>query len=281
MDKSSYDGHVDWVAARARGIEWATIRASYGLNADPLHIEEAKAAAAAGVHVAPYHYYIPGQNPIKQAEKFLSSTEGGDLPPVIDLEDYSTTKAYGGIWKAEIRPWLEYVEAAIGIQPAIYSGPGYIRDYLQNDTEASEYKWLIAHYEAAAPLISKPLTPLSAFAWQFGDGRDAHFYGFNDAWGCALYVGEIDDLVKPWKSGTVPPPAPAPVGFSTGIARYNVTIRSGPGKTYAAIFPFLLLVGRSVVVLDVLQSGEDIWIEIAEGQWCAARYQGTTLIELK
>jgi hypothetical protein len=283
VDKSSYDGHVDWAAAFARRLVFATVRASDGLNSDALHVSEAAAAQAAGVHVSPYHYYIPGQGVAAQAEKFLSSTPGGDLPPMLDLEDYSSTRGYAGIWTAEIKPWLDMVQAATGVQPWIYSSPAYIQSYLSGDTGASEYPFVIANYDVNAPLIPKPLTPVNVIGWQFGDGRDAHYYGFKDALGCALYVvWDIEQYVKAWTSGANPTPPPTPpTTYSKGVTQSNVKVRSAAGTQYSNIFPWMILKGTTVAVIDVLNNGADVWVEIAQGQWCAAVYGGQTLIALE
>jgi hypothetical protein len=287
FDKSSFDGRVDWNAAKARRIAFATIRASDGLNADPLHLEEAAAALAAGVHVSPYHYYEPGQGVAAQGAKFLASTKGGDLPPMLDLEDYASTHGYAGIWGKEIKPWLDFVQGAVGIRPWIYSSPDYIRNYLSGETAVSEEKIIVANYDVNAPSFPKPLTPLSLIGWQFGDGRDAAFYGFQQANGCALYVvNDLDQYVAPWQStsAVMPPPVtpgPTPV-YSKGVTKVNVKIRSGAGTTYGLVFPWMVLAGRTVAVLDILLDGSgNTWIEIAQGQWCAATYQGQTFIELE
>jgi hypothetical protein len=283
VDKSAWDGTVDWAAAKARGIEWATIRASFGAKEqDELHLSEAANALAAGVHVAPYHWYVPKQGAIAQAEKFLASTKGGDLPPVLDLEDYGLTRGYVGIGRQEIKPWLETVELAAGMRPWVYSSPDYITNYLTADTWISEYPLILANYDASAPFVSKPWTPKGLLAWQFGDGRDAKFYGFLNANGCALYVAYgIAEYVKAWESKAVPPPVNTPA-YTHGLVLTTVKVRSGPATAFANVSPYLALAGQTVTVQETqLDAAGNLWIRIGEGLWCASRYQGRVLIELE
>jgi GH25 family lysozyme M1 (1,4-beta-N-acetylmuramidase) len=189
FDKSSYDGTVNWQLARSRGITHATMRATSELLEDRLYKSEYVKAIAAGVIIIPYHYYIPRHfKPQAQAQAFLNVIQGNATRAMIDLEDYQTTRGYKGIASAELKPWLDAVEQATSKKPFIYTSPSYAKDYLTLETWLSEYPLIIANYQVAAPVIPCPWTPINLAGWQFVNGADAKYYGFEQAKGCALQV---------------------------------------------------------------------------------------------
>lgn len=189
FDKSSYDGRIDWSVAKEKGIQWMTIRASYGLTTDTLYEQESNKALGEGIYCVPYHWYVPRKySPVDQANKFLSVARHSNMPPMLDLEDYLTTRGYAGIATKELKIWLDTVSQAVGTKPIIYTARGYVNSYLTTDTWLSEYPLMIANYEVGFPLIPKPWTPDKMVAWQFRDLADAKYYGFMDAKGCALQL---------------------------------------------------------------------------------------------
>jgi lysozyme len=198
LDKSALDGTLNWPLARERGIRWTTLRVS-GRTPDADYALDRVLAKAMNIPFLPYHWYVPRTDPIAQAEKFLDHVVGADLPPMLDLEDYSSARAYRGIADKELHAWLDMVQNATGQLPVIYTSPSYIQSYLQKATWISEYPLMIAHWKAAAPLIPLPWTPDKVIAWQFVDGADAKFYGFNQSKGCALAVWMNTKLpIQPW-----------------------------------------------------------------------------------
>lgn len=188
FDKSNYDGSVDWNVAKSRKIDWITLRASYGLDTDLSYKETFSDALAVGTLIAPYHYYHPRKDPIRQASVFLSMATTSNLPPMLDLEDYQNLRGYVGIWKKELKPWLDAVERVTGVRPFIYTSPSYAKTYLAKDTEISEYPLILANYEVNAPPPVKPWTPLGIVGWQYRANADAKYYGFLESKGCALQV---------------------------------------------------------------------------------------------
>lgn len=176
-----------------------TIRASYGVVEDVLYRMESDKALANGIYTIPYHWYMPKKFPvIDQARKFLSTAKHSNMPAMIDLEDYGTTVSYKGVVR-ELKTWLDIVETAIGIRPFIYSSPSYIQNYLFTDTWLSEYPLILANYKTSAPYVTRPWTPLGLVGWQYVDGADAKYYGFEQALGCALQIFEnVQDYSKEW-----------------------------------------------------------------------------------
>lgn len=278
IDKSQYEGRWDWAVARNRHIEWVTMRACPGQStpADPYYAEQSEHALAAGVAVSPYQYYKFRKNAVEQAKFFLSVATHANLPACIDLENYGLNYGYVGVGRAEILPWLEYVEKSTGVRPMIYTSPSFIQSYLTKDTFLSEYPLLLANYKVSAPFIQPPFTPKNQVAWQFWDGRDARYYGALEANGCALYVWDGDLPLKEWQAAPV---ADAPTVYKSGVVRSGgVRVRSAPSITAAQVD--YLAGGTSVSVLETVYEGGNIWVRVGEGRWCAALYNGAVLIDL-
>ena len=197
FDKSSYDGTVDWEVSKAKGITWATIRASYGTVKDTRYDLASYKAITQDIKVIPYHWYVPRKySSLVQASSFLTAARSSNMPAMLDLEDSGLTNiAYRGIASKELKIWLDVVDNAVGAKTFIYSSPSYIKSYLYQDTWLSEYPLILAHYRVPAPLIPKPWTPINLAGWQFGgDDSDAKYYGFEQALGCSLQV--MYDLPK-------------------------------------------------------------------------------------
>lgn len=276
IDKSSLDGPIDWQKAYRNGIRWASIRTSFGdASVDEAHVQSMKEAADAGILRMPYHWYVPRKDPLKQAENFLAHVVGGDLPPMIDLEDYMSVKAYEGIGRNEILPWLSAVKQATGITPAIYSSPSYITSYLKKETWLMEYPLVIAHYNAPYPSVPLPWIASKWYAWQFVDGADAAYFGFKEAKGCAMYVwnGDVRKSRQPWLGNIKPSEFPR----DAIVMVPSLRVRGGPGTNYPIVG--VLSGGQKVSVLSIKTVNEDIWANLGPERWAAKLYQGSTYMK--
>ena len=165
LDVSSLDTKpavpLNYNTAKQRGIEYVTVRKSAGFILDTMYPTNYAGAIDNGILDIPYHYYHPRKDPIRQADTYLSGNLSGEWFPVLDLEDYGTLyKGYIGIWQAELRPWLMYVEAATGVRPAIYTGQSYINAYLSKEYELNEYPLMMANYLVAYPYMPPPYAPM-------------------------------------------------------------------------------------------------------------------------
>lgn len=118
---------IDWKAVRASGVEFATVKATRGLNVtDEYLTADLQGARAAGLAVAPYHFYTgtSADTGGAQADRFIAAVRAtgytgqraGDLPPIFDLERMDDGSGrcptYGTVDDA--RTWLDRVEAAFG-----------------------------------------------------------------------------------------------------------------------------------------------------------------------
>jgi len=190
VDKSQLDGPANYDVMALRGISFVTMRASWETYADTAYLNDAPKAMQAGLAVMPYHWYKPKIDPVKQAEVFLASVKNSiaNLPPLLDLEDNGRFVGYKGIATKELKVWLDIVEQKSQQTPYLYLSPSYCKSYLTDDTFLTRYPIIMAHWDTSYPLIPKPFTPDNLQAWQFGDNRDARYYGFLQSKGCALYV---------------------------------------------------------------------------------------------
>jgi lysozyme len=175
IDVSHHQGLIDWKKVKsakigAKPISFAFVRATYGRwKNDKYFSYNWKATAQVGILRGAYHYFLPNQSAIAQAEKFLSRVCGpdgkylGELPPVLDVEE-----KLGDIPRAEfhrnIQIWLDRVEEKTGKRPIIYSGANFYRVNLYPTFKS--YPLWIAHYKIAQPSI--PSTH-NWDLWQFTD----------------------------------------------------------------------------------------------------------------
>ena len=166
IDVSSYQGVVDWAAARADGVEYAFIRAGDGATfTDPQFARNWSGAQAAGVLRGAYQFFRPAQDPIAQADRMLAVIAGapGDLPPVIDVEDA------GGLGpdvvEAAVRAWIDRVRPVLGREPIIYTGFYFWRDQVGAPDMTASPLWHAQYTTADCPNIAPPW-PGWAF-WQY------------------------------------------------------------------------------------------------------------------
>ncbi|MFE2067420.1 GH25 family lysozyme [Streptomyces sp. NPDC059467] len=177
---------IDWDAVRASGVEFATVKATRGLNVtDEYLATDLEAARAAGLAVAPYHFYT-GSAPdtgAAQADRFIAAVRAtgytgqraGDLPPVFDLErmDDGTGRCpvYGTV--DDIKAWLDRVAAAFGRTPIIYTQKSFLDDCLGSTTAFAGYPLQLADYRRS---ITQPPLPDGATTWTMWQYTDAALF---------------------------------------------------------------------------------------------------------
>lgn len=156
IDVSHHQGHIDWHAVRAAGIEFAWIRATYGATgSDDRYAENAAGATAAGVPWGAYHFNGPG-DPVAQAGHFLRAigdVRHGGLRYALDTEHDPT---HG--WSPDAawaRAFLETLAHTSGLTPVHYATKS---DFLGvfNVTELVRYPRWVARVKDSA---GNPRTP--------------------------------------------------------------------------------------------------------------------------
>lgn len=122
IDISSWQPLPDWKRVAAYGIQYAYIR-----NADALTPDDKFAnnwVGARGVVLRGcYQYFRYTSSGKAQADYFLSRIDKndlGELPPVVDVEQYAPDPAY---YAAQLKIWVDTVEAVYKKRAVIYTRP--------------------------------------------------------------------------------------------------------------------------------------------------------------
>ncbi|GGX59411.1 glycoside hydrolase [Tateyamaria omphalii] len=149
MDAARFQTSVDWVRAKAVGIEFAFLKATEGGDlADPMFTDHWRGAGQAGIRRGAYHFYYFCTAPEVQAQFFIRTAPKtrGSLPPVLDMEwnPFSPTcqrRPDAATVRNEMQRWLDIVEAHYGQKPIIYTTPGFYEDAELNRLRGYEF-WL-------------------------------------------------------------------------------------------------------------------------------------------
>lgn len=167
IDVSEWQGRVDWPAVALAGVDFAVVRAAYGLHHPDLTFAD-NWAAVANVHLlrGGYMWFKASQNPIDQADYFAAAM--GPLGPD-DLAPWADFEREPGESDSTIdgRPprealgrlavFLDELEHRTGHIPTIYTGPAFWRSIPgSNDPHWARYPLAIAHYTNAV----RPDVPL-------------------------------------------------------------------------------------------------------------------------
>ena len=133
-----------------------------------------------------YHFFVPGVDPVKQANFYLHQVHlvPGDLPPVLDIEkDGKLSKKQ---LQKDVKKWLDIVEEKYGVKPILYTSYKFKKDVL-DDPVFNEYPYWIAHY-----YINKLAYKGDWVMWQHTDcGKVEGIKGFVD---CNIFNGTVQDL---------------------------------------------------------------------------------------
>lgn len=153
IDVSKYQGQIDWTAVRADGVEFAMVRAGYGMYAhqkDPYFDQNVQGAQAAGVQVGAYHYsYAQSvEDARREAELFLSwlAPYSLDYPVAFDIEDGSQEGLSSETLTQIVEAFCGAVEAA-GYYTMVYANKYWLQHKLIYDRIKRWDIWL-AHYAA-------------------------------------------------------------------------------------------------------------------------------------
>ncbi len=151
IDVSKWQGTIDWRQVAADGVKYAIIRISDGPNVlDGKFVANWAGALEHGIPRGSYQFFRQDEDPVVQADIVIDYHQRyglGELPPVIDVE--STDGADSATMVRNIRAWLDRVEAALGVQPIIYTGR-YFWNGNVDSTAFSDYPLWHAQYTGAA-----------------------------------------------------------------------------------------------------------------------------------
>lgn len=179
IDVSYWQGpDIDWDRVATTDNKYVFIRASYGTTlVDKYFARNWKEAERVGLLRGAYHFFLPGRDPIVQADLFLKTMgplKPGDLPPVLDVEDADGVGP--AAFATAIRKWVNRVREVTGVMPIIYTRYYFWREQLADSDEWADAPLWTAHYTKECPLSPDPWS--SWDFWQYSDtGRTAGISG--------------------------------------------------------------------------------------------------------
>ncbi|MCQ8783951.1 glycoside hydrolase family 25 protein [Mangrovibrevibacter kandeliae] len=151
IDVSKFQGDVNWAAARHAGVAFAWLKATEGGDrVDDNFASNWRGAAAAGIPRGAYHFFYHCRSGKEQAEWFIRNVpkDPTALPPVLDVEwtpdsPTCTRRMPRKELIAEMKAFLDTVEAYYGVRPIIYAPIDMHRDRLVGAFPKHEF-WLRA-----------------------------------------------------------------------------------------------------------------------------------------
>jgi lysozyme len=206
IDVSYYQGSISWNTVAASGIEFAFIRVSDGLDyPDSRYQENWSGAQDAGVIRGTYQYFRVGQDATAQAEYLLDqmgSLEEGDLPPVIDVENYGNEGYSSNEVTDAVGEWISVIEDELGVPPIIYTSYGAWSS-MSGSSDFRDYPLWAANWHAACPLIPDQWSDW--YFWQYSaTGSVAGISGDVDL---DVFNGDLSALEDfTWAGGGEDPP---------------------------------------------------------------------------
>lgn len=169
IDLSVHSGTIDWAALAAQDFDFVYLKATEGVDlADPAFAEHWSAAAEAGLARGAYHFFVTEDDPIAQAEFFISTVPmvAGDLIPVVDIEVIGHDTPTRLVER--LRQFLKRLEGHYGVRPMIYTSPNFWSRHL--DASFGDHPLWIAEYGVDEPRIPSGWSAWTL--WQYADDSD-------------------------------------------------------------------------------------------------------------
>lgn len=146
IDVSKYQGEINWNLVKESGVQFAMIRASYGVDGvDEKFFQNAENAKAAGIDCGAYHYLYAAtaEGARQEARHFLQTVKGQEMkyPLALDLE-YSPLGELAKDALTELATaFLEVLEEA-NYYAILYTEFSWLRDKLDLQRLAPYDIWL-------------------------------------------------------------------------------------------------------------------------------------------
>ena len=188
-DVSSYQGTVDWSAAKADGITFAFAKATEGDTlVDSTFAQNWAAMKTAGVVRGAYHFFHPSDDATTQANFVLSTVgalEAGDLPIVLDFEVLDGVAEATAV--ADAVTFLEAVTKATGKTAIVYMSA----EFLSGSYSAlAPYTLWVANYGVSCPGLPSEW-PSWSFWQNSGSGSVSGISGGTDT---DVFNGSLSQL---------------------------------------------------------------------------------------
>lgn len=145
-----------------------------------------------------YHFYRTDDDPVKQAQHFLSTIDAKgktDMVPIVDIEQESIPAGsaidYPALQK-NLLSFLTSVEEKCNCTPMIYTNGGFANEYLLNRTFNKYPLWLAAYTTSPSPPVPYAWRERGYKIWQKRNSYqlDSHVFDFD------VFYGKKTDLYK-------------------------------------------------------------------------------------
>jgi len=207
QDIYSTPKQVNFDQMKLAGADFVFLKASQGTPrggwTDRTFVEYWKNSKAAGLLRGAYHF-MTWDAPIPQADHFSSllAEDPGELPPICDYEWWKVTPANAiGL----LASFIARVKQNTGLQPGIYTAPGYWQPHGSSNAFFAECPLWIAHWGARSPKVPAPWK--SWEFWQETNKGDGKMYGVESKQVDVDYFnGTVEELHRKYGELTAAPP---------------------------------------------------------------------------
>ena len=165
LDVSRFQGKIDFEQVTQSPLKWVYIKATEGMNTDPMFLTNVQGAKAANMHVGAYCFFSEKSGARAQATHFLNTVKSAgveyDLIPMVDVE---TLRIYTPEQLVDsLKVVVDILEAEYHKKPLVYSGEKFFLKYLK---AFDDYPLWVAKYSAVnAPNIDG----VDYILWQMSD----------------------------------------------------------------------------------------------------------------
>ena len=200
IDVSKWNGDVVEKIPRDDSLTFIICKATQGNNlTDPDFHQNWELIKERGFIRGAYHMFVTGDDPIEQADYFLSTLgklRDKDIPPIIDIEQASIsekTKDLKNNMQNDLLLCLKHIELKTRRTPLIYTGTYFANHYLSHP-ELSHYPlWLADYTNRVQPRIPKTWVQKGYKIWQKTDSYNITSHARTDF---DEYYGKKEDLYR-------------------------------------------------------------------------------------
>lgn len=196
IDISHFQGDLLEELSVKDSLHFVICKATGGISyLDPDFHKNWEVVKSKGLIRGAYHFYYFVDDPIKQADHFISTVgviTKGDIAPIVDVEQGGLAPSISTEqMQRDLKVFLDYVESKLGRKPIIYTDTSFADQYL-TDAEFAKYKLWLAEYTKDDPRIPVTWKTKGYFVWQKSESY---------ALDCTtsdldVFFGELNDLVK-------------------------------------------------------------------------------------
>lgn len=196
VDVSHFQGEINWEELKGAGIQFVFIKATEGLtDLDPDFLTNRKGATDAGIIRGAYHFFIATDDPVKQAEHFISKygeMVSGDLAPVLDLEEGGFEgKTAPADYAQRALLWLQTIQKHYNVTPTVYISPDFANEYC-TDASFANYRLWLAQYGVEKPTLPEAWKSSHWTFWQRAESGS--ITGISGNVDHDLFNGSMDEL---------------------------------------------------------------------------------------